>query len=342
MATNHHAQIRYQALDRCFRKQYKRFYIEDLIEACCQAIYDYSGIEHGVQRRQVMSDIAYMKSPEGWDAPIESVKDGRRVYYRYSDPDFSINSKPLREDELDMLRETIFMLRRFKGMPQFDWMEEILPKLEDRFNLSGAGDSVIGFDQNVDYTAAQRWLALLFNAIVNKQTLEVGYRKFDGTLLQWTLHPYYLKQYNNRWFLFGRNEAGGITTAPLDRIESVSPSGIEYVANTDIDFEEYFDDVIGVTIPDAPLEKIKLKFDPKRFPYVVSKPLHGSQRVIDAANGIIQIEVIPNKELESLILSFGNQVEVIAPQDFRNQIAEKISDLKEKYFTMHKDCINKQ
>ncbi|MCC8119159.1 MAG: WYL domain-containing protein [Bacteroidales bacterium] len=333
MATNHHAQIRYNALDACFRKRYKKFFIEDLVEACCQAIYDYCGMEDGVHRRQVMKDIAFMESHEGWDVPLERVPEGKRIYYRYEDPNFSISNKPLREDELDQLKQTLFMLKRFKGLPQFDWMEEIIPKLEDKFHLSGSATQVIGFDQNLDYTAASKWLSTLFNAIVNQQTLEIDYRKFDGTARHWTLHPYFLKQYNNRWFLLGRNECGTITNVPLDRIEAIEPSSEPYIKNESIDFNEYFDDVIGVTINDAPTEKIQLRFDPERFPYVESKPIHGSMKIIDRENCIVQIEVIPNKELEALILSFGNQVEVLSPPNFREQVATKIHDLSKKYST---------
>ena len=62
MATNKHASIRYQALDKCFRNYGRRYNINDLIEACNQAIYEFTGLEDGVKRRQVYADIAYMES----------------------------------------------------------------------------------------------------------------------------------------------------------------------------------------------------------------------------------------------------------------------------------------
>ncbi len=45
MATNKHAIIRYQALDKCFSNWYKRFDIEALVEACNEALYQFAGIQ---------------------------------------------------------------------------------------------------------------------------------------------------------------------------------------------------------------------------------------------------------------------------------------------------------
>ncbi len=67
MATNKHAIIRYQTLDKCFRNPGRTYYIDDLIQACNDAIYEYSGIEDGVKRRQVLDDIKFMESEQGWN-----------------------------------------------------------------------------------------------------------------------------------------------------------------------------------------------------------------------------------------------------------------------------------
>ena len=95
MATNKHAVIRYQALDRCFSNFARRFYIEDLIEACNDAIYDFTGKEDGIERRQLFDDIKFMESEAGYSIVLDKVKDGKKKYYRYSDKNFSINKQPL-------------------------------------------------------------------------------------------------------------------------------------------------------------------------------------------------------------------------------------------------------
>ena len=321
--------IRYQVLDRCLRNRYKRYYIEDLVAACNEALLEYSEKNEPVKVRQVYKDLNFME--EKWGT-IERIPDGRRKFFQWEDPNFSISNQPLNDEEVDKLKETIFMLNRFKGMPQFEWMEELLSQLEDRFALKGQSRSVIGFEQNLDYTAV-RHLSDLFNAIINKQPLKIFYRKFDGDQRIWNIHPYYIKQYNNRWFLFGLNDQRkAITNIPLDRITDIRNIGIPY-KESDVDFEEYFDDVVGVTITDAPIETIVLKFAPERYPYVVSKPLHGTSKFPDPVNHIVEIKVIPNRELEALIFSFGNQVEVISPRWFREKIAGVAKSMSDIYST---------
>ena len=161
------------------------------------------------------------------------------------------------------------------------------------------------------------------------------------------VHPYYVKQYNNRWFLFGleENEQYGkyITNKALDRIVKFSPSlKSVFIPNTEIDFKEFFKDIVGVTIPgEHPLPEIViLKFDEDRFPYIVSKPIHPSQEVIDASDHTVRLYIRPNKELEAQIFSFGPQVEVIEPQWLRNQISNKLSENLKKYLPVQNECTN--
>lgn len=331
MATNKHAIIRYQALDKCFSNRYKLYDMEALIEACCLALYEFTGIIDGVKRRQVYDDITFMESDQGWSIELEKIKDGRKVYYRYSDPNFSINNSPLSEHEIKQLKETTFMLNRFKGMPHFEWIEELTSKLEDQFHLAGNNESVIGFEQN-QYLKGIEHLSNLFNLIVNRQPIHIAYQSFKGEVLTWNIHPYYIKQYNQRWFLFGRSdEYKTITNIPLDRIQSFNLISIPYI-ESDIDFDEYFDDVIGVTIPKGKdICEIVLKFSEQRYSYITSKPLHWSQKIKDAQQCIVSISVIPNKELISLLLSFGDDVVVLSPDDLRHEIIKQITALQQKY-----------
>ncbi|MDR2914359.1 MAG: WYL domain-containing protein, partial [Tannerella sp.] len=282
MATNKHAQIRYHALDRCFSNPGRQYFIEDLIEACNNAIYDHAGIIDGVKKRQVQEDIAFMESEAGWSIPLAKLRNGKRIYYRYEDIRYSINNQPLNETEVNQLKETIYMLNRFKGMPQFGWMEEILARLENTFKLRGGTVNAVGFEHN-PYLKGLNLFSDLFNAIVNKQTLCITYKKFGREAKEYIFHPYFLKQYNNRWFLFGLcehlKEKRPITNLALDRMEHINYAKIPYIENEAIEFNEYFEDVIGVTVYEKDLEKVTLEIDNILFPYVETKPLHGSQKI---------------------------------------------------------------
>ena len=120
------------------------------------------------------------------------------------------------------------------------------------------------------------------------------------------------------------------TNIPLDRITSISPAKETYVDSA-IEWDEYFDDVIGVTLTDEKPEKIVLRFSAKQYPYIKSKPIHGSMKMVSDDEGIVSINVIPNYELEALIGSFSNDVEVISPQWLREKIANNYRELAELY-----------
>lgn len=325
MATNKHAMIRYQALDRCFSNRYHEYYIEDLIKACNDAIYDFDGSTEGVKRRTVFSDIVFMESPQGWNAEIRRNYVGKKCFYRYADPDFSINKKDLSEAELNTIDEALVMLNRFKGTEGFDWIDEFVANFEDKLGRKKQSVPVIGYEQN-PYLESLSLLSPIFNYIVHKQVVKIEYEHFKKGMMTFIIHPYYFKQFNNRWFLLGVTDQwkDSLTNLALDRIRSVEPVNVPYHENTKFDFTEYFEDVIGVSVPrDSQVVPVVLKFDNDRFPYITSKPLHPSQKVIDKDNCVIQIDVIPNRELEAEIMYYGEQVEVLSPEDLRETIRNK-------------------
>lgn len=331
MATNKHAQIRYQALDRCFRNTGRRYFIEDLIKACNDAIYEHAGITDGVKKRQVQDDITFMESEAGWSILLDKIRDGRRVYYRYEDNRYSINNQPLSETEVNQLKETIYMLNRFKGMPQFSWMEEILVRFASTFKLRGNTTSIVGFEQN-PYLKGLNLFSDIFNAIVNKQTLRINYQKFGKESKEYIFHPYFLKQYNNRWFLFGLcdhlKEKKSVTNLALDRIKQITYANIPYIENTDIEFNEYFEDVIGVTVYEKEIERIILEVDNILFPYVETKPLHGSQKIKERNQATVTIELnlIINYELENLLLGYIDKIRIVAPDHLKQKMVSRAKE----------------
>ena len=314
MGTNKHAIIRYQALDKCFRNKGRNFYIDDLIEACNDALYEYDGTG-GVKRRQILYDINFMESEQGWSIPLERYKDGKKVYFRYYDLKFSINNQPLTATETDQLKEALLTLSRLKGMPQFEWMDEIIARLESNLGIKTLDNKVVSFEEN-KYLAGLEHFSFLYESIVYQKTLDILYQGFKmAESVKYTFHPYHLKQYNNRWFIFGlNNESKQIQNLALDRIVSIDESKIPYFVNSEIDFEEYFEDVVGVTV-DSNQESVKvvIKVSADLWPYIKSKPLHGSQKKKETTDEftIVELDVKINYELISLLFSFGESICIV-------------------------------
>ncbi|MGO8055875.1 hypothetical protein, partial [Rhizobium leguminosarum] len=85
MATNKNALIRYKVLDNCFRNPGKRYFINDLIEECDKVLLEIDSESKGISRRQIFEDIAFMESKEGWGIELSKLRDGKKVYYRYTE-----------------------------------------------------------------------------------------------------------------------------------------------------------------------------------------------------------------------------------------------------------------
>jgi len=221
-------------------------------------------------------------------------------------------------------------------------LEEVISNLEYRFGIKSNSDNVVAFEQNEQLKGLE-YLSEVIDAAVNHTPLIIYYRTYKGKEITSTLHPYHVKQYNNRWFLFGyEEETGKIANKALDRIQRISLANVPFKANTTIDFGHFFDDIVGVSIPydDVGKETVILRFTPARFPYVTSKPIHKSQVVIDEEDCTVSLEVKPTRELEQQILSFGSDVEVISPEAFRTQIGGKIEVIYKKYFPVQNECID--
>ena len=332
MSTNKHAIIRYQTLDKCFRNLGRNYAIEDLVEECNKSIYEYTGKEEGIKKRQLYDDIRFMESEQGWNIELRKVKDGRIVFYKYENSNFSISNQPLNETEANQLREALLTLERFKGLPQYNWINELNARLESTFNLKQKNDVIISFEQN-EYLKGLEFIPILYNAILYKKVLSINYKSFNSDEeIAIIVSPYYLKQYNMRWFLFAKSEDyESISNLALDRIETIKENNQEYI-ETDIDFNEYFEDVVGVTIPSDKTENIVLRIDKYLISYIKTKPLHGSQKIKESGDNFeVHLKLIPNYELETLILSFGEKIQVLEPMSLVEKVNGRINKMKNNY-----------
>ena len=131
MPVNKNALIRYKTIDRCLRNRYRRWTLEDLVEACSDALYEMEGITRGVSVRTIQGDIQIMRSDKlGYEAPIE-VYDNK--YYRYEDPDYSITDSPINEDTCELVLKAVGMIRK-RDSNSIDDIGDILEKVGEKLN----------------------------------------------------------------------------------------------------------------------------------------------------------------------------------------------------------------
>jgi predicted DNA-binding transcriptional regulator YafY len=323
MPENKNAYTRFLILDECLRNQYAKYTLSSLLEKLNEKLEEKDIKPIG--RTQFHKDLNYIEYDLG--APIIRTQDGQSKRISYEDTSFSIRNQILSKTEIKTIRDSLAMLLQFKGLNQLAELEELLPKLDKEFGLDPDTENIIAFEDN-PFLKGLEYLNPLIEYIKNKRQLIVTYQNFKSPEpYHYDFSPYFLKRHNQRWFLFGQVDGfDSLTNLALDRIDKVDLSKSSYVPNTRYDWDEYFDDMIGVSrSPDSEITKVILKFTPSQTPYVKTKPLHGSQKPVneDESGYTLSIEVIPNFELESLILSFGNHCEVLAPEDLKEKIFQR-------------------
>lgn len=323
MSSNKNALIRYKTLDKCLKNKYKKYTLEDLIDECSEALFEYEGKESFVSKRTVQLDLQNMRSAKfGYEAPIEVYE---RRYYRYSDPEYSIHQISVNENDLKAMNNAIQILKQFKDFSMFKEMNGVIQKLEDSIH-STKQKSIIHLDKNEQLKGLE-YIDVLYESILNKKVLKICYKSFkakEENIL--TVHPQLLKEYNNRWFLICWHKKA-IYNLALDRMITIeTDSQTEYI-DKDFDADRYFGDVIGATVSETQRgQNVIFKVTPQHAPYVKTKPFHHSQVILeeDESGTVFKICVQLNFELERMILGMGEFLTVLGPRKLKHRIANSI------------------
>ena len=325
MPVNRNALVRYRTIDNCLRNRQRRWTLEDLIDACSEALYEYEGIDKGVSRRSVQMDIQFMRSDKlGYNAPIVVLE---KKYYTYEDADYSITNIPLTDQDLVKLTEVVEILRQFKGFSHFHELSGMVQRLESKVYAAKTNqEPVIDFEKN-DHLKGLEHIDTVYQAIINRRALELCYQSFKARQANtFHFHAYYLKEYRNRWFVVGvRKKGTPVQTLALDRIVSIVETEVVYADRGDFSLPQYFHDVVGVTVtPNGRVETVMLEADNDTAPYIITKPLHHSQELItETPQGIVvTLRVQLNFELEREILGFGARIRVLAPERLKKRIKD--------------------
>ncbi|HAY3552671.1 WYL domain-containing protein [Elizabethkingia meningoseptica] len=331
MSSNKNALIRYKTLDKCLRNKYRKYTLEDLIDECSEALFEYEGKESYVSKRTIQLDLQNMRSEKfGYEAPIEVYE---RRYYRYSDPEYSIHNISVNESDLKAMNNAIQILKQFKDFSMFREMNGVLQKLEDSVNAVQQ-KSIIHLDKNEQLRGLEH-IDILYQAILNKKVLSILYKSFTARdFSTFTVHPQLLKEFNNRWFLICLYK-GSMYNLALDRMESIEIDEKKVYIDRELDGDEYFKDVVGVTVSDSMHSRNVVFFvDKSNAPYVKTKPLHSSQEVVEEKEDgtVFKIKVQLNYELERLLLGFGESLVLYQPLRLRKRMEHKLKSAVKNYY----------
>ncbi len=198
-------------------------------------------------------------------------------------------------------------------------MGDIVSRLEDHVTSAKQKTiPVIDFEKNESLKGLD-YLDTIYHAIINKQVLRLRYRSFKaGSASTFSLHPYLLKEYRNRWFVFG-NRKGSLVNLALDRIHHIEIAEKErFIENNLFDPQSFFDDLVGVTKNvGMKAETVRFWADKQNAPYILTKPIHKSQKLIETRGDgsmVFEIHVVINQELQREFFGFVDSIEILAPE----------------------------
>jgi predicted DNA-binding transcriptional regulator YafY len=330
MPVNKNALLRYRVIDSCLTNKYRKYpSAETILEKVKQHL------EVDLSKSMLDKDFRQMK--EIYSAPIKF--DRTRGGYYYTEEKFSIMEFPLTQEEIEALDYSTALLQQVKGTEMFRQFENAINKVIEGYRISkiiGKSESqILQVEEPVNKTTPNG-LEEVLKAIVHKKLLLIIYKPYGRLQSEHKFSPYLLKEYRNRWYVIGHSATkNNIIVLALDRIEKLEEAKGKYISDASFSPDEFFRYSFGITqVHDAKPERVVLEFDPVEAPYIISQPLHHSQKCLseeDSDTYRVELNVYLTAELKMAILSFGKDVKVLEPKSLRKELENCIKEMSSLY-----------
>lgn len=179
-----------------------------------------------------------------------------------------------------------------------------------------------------------------FNSVVEAMRcnteLIIDYQRYEGHRETLTMRPYWLKEYNRRWYLFGYIvERESIRHLALERFIDLQITNKKFELPEDFNPRKYYDNVVGIYVNDnLPVVKLKIRVYGVQAEYMRMLPLHKSQREGNSKYGEFtefSYRVCLTPELKLKLLALGANVEVLEPLEYREEIMSQIEASLKRY-----------
>jgi predicted DNA-binding transcriptional regulator YafY len=297
-------------------------------------------IDIEISARTLDSDLQLMRSSEQlkYYAPIKYCRTNEGYYY--TDSNYSIDKLPLKTTDIKALSMAVATLQQYSYIPI---MKEFAATIDKVIRVVKRAKQVNNADiltfiefEKTPVAKGIEHINTLIDAILDKLALNLVYCKFGHPPSpEECIHPYFLKEYRNRWYVIAFNShKNSMRTYGLDRIQNLQLSSTSYIPNTFKDNAQYLGDCIGINKADGKIEIVRLRFSKEESPYIKTQPLHKSQKVIsESEEGVVIFEynLIINYELISIILGYGPDVLVLQPTSLVKEVYTKSKRTMELY-----------
>lgn len=254
--------------------------------------------------------------------------------YGYDYP-WSIRGVQFTEEELIQLSGVAAFLHQFRGFKFNKELQLVLDKIQNQTaHEINELQHFIDFEQAAELRGSHR-LGEIASFIRKKLVIDLRYKPFGEEEITKWVHPALLKEYNNRWFLFGYSQQDHrVETYAVDRIESIEVDEQSTYREIDVkSLREKLSQCIGVTVYDnAEIQEVVFDIKTPRSHYIKTKKLHASQQHETLHNGYTRftLNVYLNRELDATLLQFVPDIQIISPQELKESFYKKLQKSIEK------------
>lgn len=186
-----------------------------------------------------------------------------------------------------------------------------------------------------DVPSAREFLPTVLEAIKSGNKIEFTYAGFNRSRAEHGIlfSPYFLKRYKQRWYMVGLKEkSNDIRTYALDRVKEMKTKEETFVMPEDVDMQDLFGNIIGITSSKASVRPVRLQATPQQAKYFRALPLHPSQsEVVHDQYSIFTYQLKLNYELVHEILSFGDAVKVLEPVELKVMVVNELKGMLSQY-----------
>ena len=181
--------------------------------------------------------------------------------------------------------------------------------------------------------AGLEFLDTILRAIRLNRRLHIGYRKFLAEGYERTVSPYALKLFHQRWYLLARTEEEQMRIYSLDRMTMLQLTDETFEMPADFSPQDYFAEYYGVLTVETPLAHVVIRAHDRTPDYLRTLPLHHSQREISetAHYADFSYDIRPTADFLGELLSYGDGIEVLEPQDLREKMRQQIAEILKRY-----------
>lgn len=266
----------------------------------------FGDIRDYLQRQLCLSDGDFSYSQRTFQRDIEDIDGlfGVKIRFSRAGGGYCINAGDVYSDGFNRLAESfdIFQsMMQTEAVKPFFHLEKHLP-------------------------TGTQYIQQIIDAIKHRREIRFVYNKDWDTRTERFVMPLLLKEYRSRWYLVAQESSRSLPKIfALDRVSGVFETTQQFAYPEDFDPNQYFKNYFGIyRSADDDVEHIVFRTTAKTGKYLVSKPLHETQRLLSESGDrfTFELDLVPTYDFVAELLSLGDQVKVLEPGELSHKLKE--------------------